>query len=224
MSLEATDPQDGCGVAAWQNVLETAFLTVIEKQGKDFLGPRGLLPLLERTESMYGFDQVRASWVSALFTYLIRMRGQHLLLARTPLERQIELFFCFLACGKNEIAFSKFAKLIHDRGIARDVTFFERIWEEMAKRERRQPQRKHLSMAILTAWIYGFFWLLSSRDRLTLVERFGFKGKTTLKGLELARKRLGLLGYADFGRDRYPRAPFKLDHSNGGEIRFIVPD
>jgi hypothetical protein len=224
MSFEMATPQDGYGAQAWRNEVETALLTVSEKQGQDFLGPRGLVPLFERTKSMYGFDQVRASLRTALFTYLVCMRGQKLLVARTPLESQTELFFCLLACGKNEVAFAKFGELTHDRAIARDVTFFERIRNEMAKRERRQSLRKHLSMAILSAWIYGFLWLLSSQDRLILVEQFGFKGKTTLKGLELARKRLGLLGWADFGRDRYPRAPFKLDHSNGGELRLIVPD
>jgi hypothetical protein len=223
MIWESATSQDQCEGDAWRNVFEAAVLAVAEKQGRDFLGPRGLLPLFERTRTMQGFDRVYASWRRSFVPYMARMRGQKLLVARTPLERQTELFFCLLACGKKEIAFSTFAKLIHSRAVSRDVKFFERIREEMAKRDRRQPQRR-LAVSILHAWLYGFLWLLSSEDRLALIGQFGFKGKVTAKGIEIARRRLGLQGCADLGLDHYPQAPFKLDYSGNGGFRLIVPD
>jgi hypothetical protein len=212
--------ESACEGDAWRNVVEGAMLAVAEKQGRNFLAPRGLLPLFERTKAMYGFDRVYASWGRSFVSYMIHMRGQKLLVARTPLERQAELFFCLLASGKNEVAFSKFAALTHNRGILDDPKFFERIREEMAERDRRKPQRRHLNLALLSAWLHGFLWLLSSRDRLTLIKHFGFE--VTVKGLELARKRLGLQGWADFGRDHYSQAPFKLDRSNDGGLKLIV--
>jgi hypothetical protein len=76
-------------------------------------------------------------------------------------------------------------------------------------------------LVLLLQWLYGFLWLLSSQDRLTLIKQFGFEGRVTLNGLELARKRLGLLDWADFRPNLYPQAPFKL----GPSAEFIVlPD
>jgi hypothetical protein len=130
-----------------------------------------------------------------------------------------------LATGKNPgIWLRQFAPLISDRARSGDVEFFKRISYELAKRDRRIDRRKHLAMAVLSAWLHGFLWLLSSQDRLALIEQFGFRGKVTLRGLEICRKRLGLKGWADFGPDHYPQAPFKLDCSDDKEFRFILPD
>jgi hypothetical protein len=202
---------------SWQEKLETPLLSNAEKQGRDFLAPRGLLPLFEGTKTMHGFDRVYASWRTAYFSYMVEKRGKKLLMAVTPDERQKEFFFFELAIGKEpEIAVRESAPLIYERVRTGDVEFLKRISNELAKRDRRR--RKHLSMALLSAWLHGFLWLLSRQDRLTLIERFGFKRKVTLDGVELARKRLGLLSWADF--DCYPQAPFKL----GPSAELIVPD
>ena len=211
--------------SSWQEKLEAAYLSIAEKQGRDFLAPRGLLSLFERTKTMHGFDLVYASWRPAYVSYMIRMRGKKLLMATTPYERAREVFFCKLPGGKEPgTALREFAPLIYDRARSGDVEFFKRISYELAKRRRRVYQRKHLATALLSAWLHGFLWLLSTQDRLTLIEQFGFKKKVTLKGLEMSRKRLGLKGWADFGPDHYPQAPLKLDCSDDQEFRFILPD
>jgi hypothetical protein len=223
MSSELAKPQDwDRDTDSWKASFEAAIISVMETQGRDFLAPRGLLPLFEHTRTMHGFDSVYASWRPAVVSYMIRMRGEKLLMAPTPHARATELFFCELVGGKKEIALSHHVKLIHNRAISGDMEFFNRMRHELAKRDRRQPQRKHLAMSLLSAWLHGFLWLLSSEDRLALVEQFGFKGKVTARGIEIARKRLGLLGWADF--DHYPQAPFKLDYSSDEGVRLIVPD
>jgi hypothetical protein len=211
-----------CNPDSWQKKFENSILSVMEVQGRDFLAPRDLLPVFERSKKMHGFGSVYASWRPAVVSYMVGMRGEKLLRATTPHARATELFFCNLAGAKAEIVLTKHAPLIYDRASLGDVGFFIRIGHELAKRDRRQKQRKHLAMALLSAWLHGFLWLLSSEDRLALIEQFGFKGKVTAKGIEIARRRLGLQGWADF--DHYRQAPFKLDYSNGGGVRSIVPD
>jgi hypothetical protein len=153
------------------------------------------------------------------------MRGKKLLMATTPHERAREFFFCKLAGAKEpEIALREYAPLIYDCARSGAVEFFKRISHELAKSDRRIYQRKYLAMSLLSAWLHGFLWLLSSQDRLTLIEQFGFRGKVTLKGLEISRKRLGLKGWADFGPDHYSQAPLKLDCSDDQEFRFILSD
>ncbi len=194
----------------------------MEIQGRNFLAPRALLPLFEYTRTLHGFECVYDSWRRSVVSYMARMRGKKLLMAQTPDALAAELFFCALAGKDEEIAFRAHASLIYNRASLGDVNFFSRIRHERAKRDRRRPERKHLAMSLLSAWLHGFLWLLSSQDRLVLIEQFGFKGLVTLKGLERARKRLGLQGWADLGPDHYPQAPFKLDDPNNGALSLIV--
>jgi hypothetical protein len=211
--------------SSWQEKLEAALVSIAEKQGRDFLAPRGLLSLFERTKTMHGFDLVYASWRPAYVSYMVRMRFKKLSMATTLHERARELFFCRLVGGQEPgIALREYAPLIYDRARSGDMDFFKRISHEPSKRHRRIYQRKHPAMALLSAWLHGFLWLLSSRDRLTVIEQFGFQGKVTLKGLELCRKRLRLIGWADFGRDHYPQAPLKLDYSPEHGFRLILLD
>jgi hypothetical protein len=225
MTSELAKPQDwDRDTDSWKESFEAAIISAMETQGRDFLAPRGLLPIFEHTRTMHGFDCVYASWRPAVVSYMIRMRGKKLLMAPAPQARATEFFFGALVGGKKERALSYNAPLIYERAKLGDVEFFNRFWHELAKRDRRRHPQKRLAMALLSAWLHGFLWLLSSQDRLALIEQFGFKGKVTLKGLEIARKRLGLKGYADFGPDQYPQAPFKLDYSSEEGFRLVVPD
>jgi hypothetical protein len=222
MKSESANPQDERAAEPWQATVEAAILILFEKQGKDFLAPGDLLSLFEHTKTMHGFNCVCVSWRRAAVSYMTKMRGKKLLMAQTRDELAEELFFCALA-GKNyEATLRSHAQLIHNRACLGDVTFFNRICKERAKPNRRKPQRKNVNVFLLSAWLHGFLWLLSSKDRLVLIEQFGFKGLVTLKGLERARKRLGLQGWADLGPDHYPQAPFKLDDPNNGALSLIV--
>jgi hypothetical protein len=77
MSSELAKPQDwDRDIDSWKASFEAAIISVIETQGRDFLAPRGLLPLFEHTRTLHGFDSVYASWRPAVFSYMIRMRGK----------------------------------------------------------------------------------------------------------------------------------------------------
>jgi hypothetical protein len=162
---------------------------VAEQLGEKYVQACGRWELFQRSKSLPGFTQARASWAIAWEQYLKSHGYAETSSGRLDIRELFSRQFRHDPAG----ALQRYAFLVSAAAAHGDVAFFDRISNEK-RRGARRTRKNPLAFHILYNWLHGFLWLMPSIWGSYYLEKIIGKS-VSQENYEKTRQRLKLVGW-----------------------------